>query len=232
LLTGVILAGGQNSRMKGQNKALLTYNGEHFIVRQVKEMRTICSKIIVVTNDASPYEDCLPSGLSYIPDIYLGHGPLSGFHAAFAMVETDYAWVVGCDSPNISAPAASWMLTRFKKGDYDAVLPIINGKHQMLHGVYRPHLILPIIIERLEMLQYRLSGLLDSMHWLGVDKDDLLGAGIHEDFTADVDTPEQYKELLHISNGSDYIGSSLFEITDGPITPAEVSEELSNRRLR
>lgn len=229
MLTGIILAGGQNSRMKGRNKALLTYHGEHFIVRQVKEMRTLCSKIIIVTKDASLYEDCLPSGLIFLPDIYEGHGPLSGFHAAFVRVETDYAWVVGCDSPNISAPAASWMLTRFKEGDYDAVLPIINGKHQMLHGVYRPHLILPSIIDRLETRQYRLSGLLDSMHWLGVDKGDLAGAGIYEDFTADVDTPEQYKDLLHLSKGSDHMGSSLFEITDGPITPAEVSDKVLRR---
>lgn len=182
--------------MKGQNKAFLTYQGEHFIVRQVKEMRTICSKIIVVTNDASPYQGCLQGDISYVPDIYVGHGPLSGVHAAFAMVETEYAWVVGCDSPNISSLAASWMLTRFKEGDYDAVIPIIHGKHQMLHGLYRPHRILPSIIERLEALQYRLSGLLDSIDWFGVGKDDLTGAGIQGDFTADVDTPEQYENML------------------------------------
>lgn len=198
LLTGIILAGGQNSRMKGQNKALLTYQGERFVDRQLKEMRTVCSKIIVVTNDASPYMDYPPQGgIRYLPDICAGHGPMSGFHAAFAGVETEYAWVVGCDIPKISAPAASWMLTRLMEGNYEAVLPLMNGRHQMLHGVYRPHRILADIIERMDTRQYRLSGLLDSMHWLGVDKDDLAGAGIHEDFTADIDTPEQYKDLLH-----------------------------------
>ena len=186
--------------MKGQNKALLTYRGERFMDRQLKEMRTICSKISVVTNDASPYQDgLLQPDIRYIPDLYVGHGPLGGFHAAFAMVETEYAWVVGCDSPNISAPAASWMLARLREGDYDAVLPVINGQHQMLHGVYRPHRALPSIIERLEAQQYRLSGLLDRVRWFGVDKDAFAGTGIHEDFTADIDTPEQYEDLLRLS---------------------------------
>ncbi|WNS40691.1 molybdenum cofactor guanylyltransferase [Paenibacillus sp. MMS20-IR301] len=197
MLTGIILAGGRNSRMQGQNKALLTYEGERFIDRQLKEMHTLCRRIIVVTNDASPYQEELQPEITYIPDIYAGHGPLSGFHAAFTEIGTEgYAWVVGCDSPDISAPAASWMLTRLMEGGYDAVLPVIHGKHQMLHGIYRPERMLPRITERLEAGHYRLSGLLDYMHWLGVDKDELAGAGIHGHFTADIDTPEQYKAWL------------------------------------
>ncbi|NQX45514.1 molybdenum cofactor guanylyltransferase [Paenibacillus tritici] len=196
MLTGIILAGGRNSRMEGRNKALLTYHGEPFIVRQVREMRTVCSAVMVVTNDSSPYQSLLPSDILYLPDVYAGHGPLSGFHAAFARVETDYSWVVGCDSPNISAPAAAWMLTRLEEGGYDAVLPVIDGRHQMLHGVYRTRPVLPRIIAGLEAGQYRLAGLLDSIYWLGVDQDELAGAGFEAECAADVDTPGQYEQLL------------------------------------
>lgn len=206
MLTGVILAGGRNSRMMGRDKALLIYQGEAFIVRQVREMWTLCSQIIIVTNDASPYERILPPDISYVPDIYAGHGPLSGFHAAFTAVKTEYAWVTGCDSPDISAPAASWMLTRLKSGDYDAVLPVIGGRHQMLHGVYRPQRLLSEITARLEASRFRLSGLLDSIYWSGVDEEELASAGIREHFTADVDTPEQYKNLLQqLPEGRDSI---------------------------
>lgn len=197
MLTGVILAGGQNSRMGGRDKALLTYQGEPFIVRQVQRMRCICRQIIVVTGDPSPYTSLLPADIVYLPDVYAGHGPLSGFHAAFAGVETEAAWTVSCDSPHISAPAASWMLAELMEGGYDAVVPVIDGRHQMLHGVYRPRRVLPEITARLEARQYRLGGLLDSLHWLGVDPDKLVDAGLSTDFAADVDTPEQYAELLH-----------------------------------
>lgn len=229
MLTGIILAGGQNTRMQGRNKALLTYQGEPFIVRQVRELQTLCSSVIVVTNNPAPYLERLPPDILYIPDVYAGHGPLSGFHAAFLNVETDYAWVVSCDSPDISAPAAAWMLTRLEAGGYDAVLPVIDGKHQMLHGVYRPHRILPDITARLANREYRLGGLLESLHWLGVEREDLAGAGLKEDFAADIDTPEQYEQLLHHSKGSEEMGDSLFEITESVIIPAKVSDKVLRR---
>ncbi|WP_314589335.1 molybdenum cofactor guanylyltransferase [Paenibacillus terrigena] len=206
MLTGIILAGGRNSRMNGRNKALLIYEGEHFIERQINVMRSICTRLIIVTNDASYYKKWAKDDLIYIPDIYEGHGPLSGFHAAFVQLETEYAWVVGCDYPKLSASAALWMLSQLKTSDYDAVLPVVDGKHQMLHGVYRPHRMLPSIIQRLESHQYRLSGLLDSIHWLGLGESDWIEAGIAYHFIEDVDTPEQYIALLQErEGGSDHV---------------------------
>ena len=54
MLTGVILAGGQNKRMDGQNKALLSFSNERLIERQIRIMQESCEEIIVVTNDP-PY---------------------------------------------------------------------------------------------------------------------------------------------------------------------------------
>ncbi|GIO37488.1 molybdenum cofactor guanylyltransferase [Paenibacillus antibioticophila] len=203
MLTGVILAGGKNSRMHGLNKALLTYKGEHFIERQIHEMSSICSEMIVVTNDASVYTSRAKPDMIYTPDIFQGSGPLGGFHAAFSTLANDYVWVVGCDIPKLSAKAASKMLTVLTNSDYDAVLPVVGGKHQMLHGIYRPKRLLPLITERLEAKQYRLSGLLDSIHWLGLKELDWMEAGLSMDFTEDVDTPLQYLELLQEEKRTD-----------------------------
>ncbi|UNK16246.1 molybdenum cofactor guanylyltransferase [Paenibacillus sp. N3/727] len=195
-LTGVILAGGRNSRMKGANKALLQYEGERFIERQVRVMSTICASIIVVTPDPTIYNGLLTNPILYVPDVYPGCGPLSGMHAAFRIVKTKYAWVVGCDYPAISAMAAQWMLRCAQEGDYDVVLPVAEGNHQMLHAVYRPLVLLPIITERLETGRHRLSGLLESCRWHGVVETDWRQANIPLDFIKDVDTPAQYKSLL------------------------------------
>lgn len=201
MLTGIILAGGRNSRMNGRNKALLIYEGERFIERQIKVMRSICTRLIIVTNDPSSYSLWAKGDIVSVPDLYVGHGPLSGLHAGFSHVESEFAWVVGCDYPKLSASAALWMLSQLKASDYDAVLPVVDGKHQMLHGVYRPHRMLPSIIQRLQSRQYRLSGLLDSIHWLGLGESDWIGKGIDYHFTEDVDTPEQYAELQHDRKG-------------------------------
>lgn len=196
MLTGVILAGGRNSRMQGHNKAFLKYDDEFFFERQMKEMRKVCQQLIIVANDPSSYDHFIENDVICIPDIYTGHGPLSGFHAAFSNINTEYAWVVGCDYPNLSAPAAQWMLSRLISSHYDAVIPIIGGMHQMLHGVYRAQRMLPIISGRLETGQYRLSGLLDQISWLGMDEKEWREAGIGTEFSVDVDTREQYEALL------------------------------------
>lgn len=203
MLTGVILAGGRNSRMHGVNKALLTYEGERFIERQIHEMSLLCSEMIVVTNDASVYTDWVKPDMIYTPDIFQGSGPLGGFHAAFSTLTSDYAWVVGCDIPKLSAKAASRMLTLLTNSDYDAVLPVVDGKHQMLHGIYRPKRLLPLITDQLEAKRYRLSELLESIHWLGLEELDWMKAGLGVDFIEDVDTPLQYLGLLQAEKRTD-----------------------------
>lgn len=197
MLTGIILAGGRNSRMQGHNKAFLRIEGEWFIERQMKVMRTICEQLIVVTNDPNAYSHLIKNDTTCVSDIYTGHGPLSGFHAAFSNVNTEYAWVVGCDYPLLSATAAKWMLSQLITSDDDAVIPVIGGRHQMLHGVYRPARLLPLITQKLDSQQYRLSGLLDEISWLGLDEKDWKSANIDPQFSVDVDTKEQYTALIN-----------------------------------
>ncbi len=51
MITGVILAGGLNRRMGGRLKALLPVQGQPLLLRQLKEMSSICKQVIVVTNE-------------------------------------------------------------------------------------------------------------------------------------------------------------------------------------
>ncbi|AOZ91344.1 molybdenum cofactor guanylyltransferase [Paenibacillus crassostreae] len=196
MVTGVILAGGRNSRMQGFNKALLSLDGETFIERQVRVLRTLCDEIMIVTPDPSIYIDLMLGEIEYLSDVYVGHGPLSGIHASFSKIRTEFAWVVGCDHPSLSVTAAQLMLDYLRKNDFDSVIPVIGGKHQMLHGVYRPQSILNSVIQLIEAEKYRLSGLLDVMNWVGIDESEWIARGISTDFTKDVDTPEQYLAIL------------------------------------
>ncbi|BFH13647.1 molybdenum cofactor guanylyltransferase [Paenibacillus melissococcoides] len=195
-VSGVILAGGRNSRMNGVNKALLRFQGEAFIEQQVRKMRTLCASIVVVTPDPAMYTGLL-ANVQYVSDIYPGCGPLSGLHAAFRIVQTEFAWVVGCDYPAISVQAAEWMRRRAQEGDYDAVLPNAEGSHQMLHAIYRPRRLLPVITERIQAGRHRLSGLLESCRWLGIAEEEWTRADIPLNFVRDVDTPGQYEALLN-----------------------------------
>ncbi|MHA0855429.1 molybdenum cofactor guanylyltransferase [Paenibacillus sp. CMAA1364] len=196
MITGVILASGRNSRMHGYNKALLPYKGERLIERQVRIMRSICQEIIVVTPDPTIYTQLSLGDIVYLPDVYASCGPLTGIHAACLRIQTEFAWVMGCDCPILSSEAAQWMVSRLRKSHYAAAIPFIGGIHQMLHGVYRTDVLIHPIIRLIESKQYRLSALLNLIEWLAIEESEWCAQGIPLEFTLDIDTPEQYLRLL------------------------------------
>src|SRR5690554_207625 len=110
MLTGVILAGGQNSRMNGYNKALLSFSNETLIERQLRIMDSICTEIIIVTHTPSSIQPFAGHLAHLIPDDIVGKGPLSGMHAALSHTTYDDLWIVECDMPFISAEAAKLQL--------------------------------------------------------------------------------------------------------------------------
>jgi len=70
---GLILAGGQSSRM-GEDKAFLQIDGKTLLQRNINLLKRIgACEVLVSRNDFS--QGCLP-------DIYPNHGPLSGIHSA------------------------------------------------------------------------------------------------------------------------------------------------------
>ena len=123
MLTGVILAGGANRRMKGESKALLPFGGQPLVVRQVDRMRILCDEVIVVTNDPRPYLPILDRSVRIITDFFAGHGPLGGMHAALSLAKHTSVWVVGCDMPFVSSKAAELLWNR-KRDGFEAVVPL------------------------------------------------------------------------------------------------------------
>jgi molybdenum cofactor guanylyltransferase len=70
---GIVLAGGQSSRMK-QDKALLSLKGETLIAR--------CERVLFEAGAKQVWISRNQSGTNYLPDEIPGFGPLSGIHAA------------------------------------------------------------------------------------------------------------------------------------------------------
>ncbi len=62
-ITGVILAGGQSSRM-GQNKALMALGGKRLVDRVVEVMREVFRDLLMVTNTPEVYADL---GIPMVP---------------------------------------------------------------------------------------------------------------------------------------------------------------------
>ncbi|KAA8997427.1 molybdenum cofactor guanylyltransferase MobA [Affinibrenneria salicis] len=115
MLTGVILAGGQSSRMGGQDKGLQLLAGEplykHVLTRFLPQVDEV---IISANRNIASYRR---SGLRTIRDQYEGFaGPLAGIHAGLQAAKSEWVVCVPCDVPALPLD----LVTRLWAGKSDA----------------------------------------------------------------------------------------------------------------
>jgi molybdopterin-guanine dinucleotide biosynthesis protein A len=129
----VIQAGGRSSRM-GRDKALLPFLGQPLIEYVASKFTPVCDDILVI----SPLVEQLSHfGWPVHPDLTPGVGPLMGlytglFHAKHAAVA-----MLACDMP-FASPALFMGEERILlTGNHDVVIPVIAGKAEPLHAIYR-----------------------------------------------------------------------------------------------
>ena len=138
-VAGVILAGGQNRRMGGADKAFLTVNGQTVFQRTLQLLRGSFPQVVVVTNRPEKY---LRFDVQVATDEFLGQGPLAGIHAALGRVRQPYAFVVACDMPFLRREPIAFLVQRVEA--HEAVIPCWDGDIEPLHAVYARELRAPM----------------------------------------------------------------------------------------
>jgi molybdopterin-guanine dinucleotide biosynthesis protein A len=184
--------------MGGRNKAMLPFHGETLISRQIRIMREVCEEILIVTHPDNEVQLMADQAL-VVFDAIRDQGPLGGIQAGLRASQHDISWVVACDEPFLSSQAAAYMAEKLVHEQADAIIPWRDGRHQMLHGVYRRHCVKGID-HLLAKEVYKVSALLKLIRWHKVEEEWFQSKGLELDFTLDVDTPEQYKQALDEEN--------------------------------
>lgn len=93
----VILAGGQASRMGGNDKGLINFNGKPLIEYVIDRMSSQTDSITINANrNKDRYQKYAPVVSDTYPDF---PGPLGGMHAGLQAADTDWVGFVPCDSP-------------------------------------------------------------------------------------------------------------------------------------
>ncbi|MDR7866431.1 MAG: molybdenum cofactor guanylyltransferase [Sporomusaceae bacterium] len=165
-LTGIVLAGGQSSRM-GRDKACLPWGEGDLLNTVLAALAPVCGRLIVVSN--------VPRAISLaevavVADRYRGCGPLAGIHAGLLASGEGYSFVAACDMPYLRADAVAYM-AKAAEG-YDAAAPYVDGHFHPLHAVYH-HRCLPAVEALLAGGRYRVVDFYDMVSLRRVSKDEL-----------------------------------------------------------
>src|SRR5512147_611890 len=98
--TGVLVAGGQATRLSGVPKGLLRVAGEPIAGRALRLFGELFGASLVVANDPAPYQGF---GVPVVGDRLPGKGAPGGLHAALSAARTRWIFTAGCDMPFLSA---------------------------------------------------------------------------------------------------------------------------------
>jgi molybdopterin-guanine dinucleotide biosynthesis protein A len=126
----VILAGGLSRRM-GRDKAALPAGDGTLIEHLARRLASAVDETIIAGGSDRPALD----GVRMVDDRYPRLGPLAGMHAGLTAARFPYAFVVGCDLPDVEPSLVE--LLKALAGDCEAVVPRIDGRPQGVCALYQ-----------------------------------------------------------------------------------------------
>jgi molybdopterin-guanine dinucleotide biosynthesis protein A len=139
-VTGVILAGGQNIRFLGTNKALIRVDGKCILDRIYDVFSDLFEEIILVTNDPIQYVEW---NFNIVTDIFPVRSSLTGIHTGLFYMTTPYAFFAACDIPFLKKGLVETILNHIEPG-VDIVIPETSKGFEPLCSVYSKKCLKPI----------------------------------------------------------------------------------------
>ncbi|CAI8749655.1 molybdenum cofactor guanylyltransferase [Bacillus pseudomycoides] len=135
-LAGIVLAGGMSRRF-GEPKALASWQGHTFIEQIVQMMRDTIQNVVVISHPDIKERIVTLVDVPVIEDIppYKGDGPLAGIVSGMEHIETEWYIVSPCDAPNLSNEWITALIGQIS-GEYEAIVPVIDGRKQPLLAAY------------------------------------------------------------------------------------------------
>lgn len=116
--TGLILAGGQGSRLGGQDKGLLILESEPLVLHTARLLHPWVEHLLVSCNRHE--EDYRALGIETVADTLPGFaGPLAGIAAALGHVCTPLLLVLPCDMPRLPPAVIPALLNLVRASDVD-----------------------------------------------------------------------------------------------------------------
>lgn len=131
-----MLSGGTSTRF-GQEKGLVTLDGEPMVRLVTRTMQSLTDEVVVaVARGRSPdYHRLLGNGVIVVEDEQDGGGPLLGLTTALRGASGEYVIVSPCDTPLLKPEMCKIVINRGK--GKDGAVPRVRGYLEPLHASYR-----------------------------------------------------------------------------------------------
>lgn len=137
-VTGIILAGGANTRMKKQNKAFIELEGKPLIEWQLDRLVKVFEEILIVSNSPELF-DYKYVRITRDKIIRPKKNTLAGIHAGLDEINNEYGFFVACDMPFINILLIEEMI-KFCNS-YDVIVPRFRKHVEPTFAIYHKNCI-------------------------------------------------------------------------------------------
>ncbi|MGM0590654.1 MAG: molybdenum cofactor guanylyltransferase [Halobacteriota archaeon] len=111
---GVVLAGGKSTRFTGDDKALATLDGRPMIRHVVEAVEPAVDEVVVNCRPTqrSTFETVLDGvDVTFAEDPITDRGPVAGLRTGLRSTDAEYAAVLACDMPFVTAALLSFLFS-------------------------------------------------------------------------------------------------------------------------
>lgn len=139
-IIGLLLAGGKSTRMGGQDKGLLPWQGKPMAHRVYQTLNTLIPRVYISANRSlEDYEHLAPGHVLRDTPQHADQGPLAGLLTGLGKASEQGAEAVlvcPCDTPDITPATLGALITAWQTCPDRPAIAENNGRMHPLHGVY------------------------------------------------------------------------------------------------
>jgi len=138
-MLGVVLCGGQSSRM-GSDKGLLMLNDKTWTQKAIDTLSNFQIPIVISVNknQHQVYSSIFPVDMLIPDDPYLQlHGPLCGLLSVHLKYPEEDLLIFACDMPLIDAELIKQLLTKYNAETAVAFIFTKDGEPEPMPGIYK-----------------------------------------------------------------------------------------------
>lgn len=181
-----VLAGGHSSRM-GTNKAFLDLAGKTLLQRALELAAAVASDASIV-GEVTKF---MALG-RVIEDVYPGHGPLGGIHAALKRTPAPLNLILAVDLPFVQPAFLKYLVSVASQNSAVVTVPQAAGGWQPLCAVYRREF-LALAERALRKGKNKIDALFAEVETRAVKEEELTRMGFPRDMFRNLNTAEELK---------------------------------------